>query len=274
MLKATLLQPTRLLKRYRFIDHNYRICNFISIMTSHEFVRFKHSSTSKVPCDSSPPAGKDDIPNIIEKSKVSGVSWNQRDRGWHVSWCYRINEEEMKRAQKYFSARKYGFEPAKSFAEKQERLGIAVLNDALTMDKQMKRAKYQSDVNRVHWDKLHDGWIVVWYNFDGKRKGKFFSLKKFESVEESKKNAEEYRKMLEKTGQVRLKGMYQPVEAKYQCSVVGVSFNSQSNLWVARWMHNGKQRSKVFAVNKYGFEEAKQYAIDRRLEEEKKKEKE
>lgn len=47
--------------------------------------------------------------------------------------------------------------------------------------------------------------------------------------------------------------------------IVGVSFTSSTNSWRAFWHDGkGKQRNKNFAVNKYGFEIAKQLAIEYR----------
>lgn len=46
--------------------------------------------------------------------------------------------------------------------------------------------------------------------------------------------------------------------------ITGVSFAKRKNLWKASWREGKKRRGKVFTCNMYGYEKAKQMAIDYR----------
>jgi len=46
--------------------------------------------------------------------------------------------------------------------------------------------------------------------------------------------------------------------------IQGVSYNKVYKYWVARWQENGTQRSKTFSIKKFGFDVAKQLALEHR----------
>lgn len=51
--------------------------------------------------------------------------------------------------------------------------------------------------------------------------------------------------------------------------ITGVSYNAGKGKWTAAWVEAGKRKSRAFSTKKYGGAEAKQLAVDKRLEMEK-----
>eukprot|EP01068_Selenidium_serpulae_P017364 Selendium_serpulae@DN6373_c1_g1_i9.p1 len=118
----------------------------------------------------------------------------------------------------------------------------------------------ESKIVGICYDKSEMRWRAEWYQND-KRRTKTFKVAEF-GFEGAKAKAAEYRKLMDRTGRA---GQQKRIEdPKLQSGIKGVTFHSRYNVWEARWYEGGKRIHRSFSVDEFGFEGAKQKAIELR----------
>eukprot|EP01068_Selenidium_serpulae_P017361 Selendium_serpulae@DN6373_c1_g1_i6.p1 len=120
----------------------------------------------------------------------------------------------------------------------------------------------ESKIVGITYNKRDVCWRALWCQ-NGKRRAKNFYVAEF-GFEGAKAKAAEHRKLMDRTGQAAQQKRIE--DPKLQSGIKGVCFDRPKNGWQAIWREGGKQITRRFPVDKFGFEGSKQKAIELRRE--------